>query len=74
MGCNWFLDVVIAEALRLRRRDNRRPAGYTIDFGVLANGQTAIVEVNDGLRLGANGAKGKVFAEVLIARWCQLFS
>lgn len=66
--------LVIEESLRLRRRDAFRPAGYAIDFGVLANGQTAIVEVNDGLGLGANGAEGNVLADVLVARWCQLFS
>jgi hypothetical protein len=66
--------LVIEEALRLRCRDASRPAGYAIDFGVLADGQTAIVEVNDGLGLGANGADGSVLADVLIARWRQLFS
>lgn len=63
--------LVVDEMLRARRFD-ACPAGYAIDVGILASGETTIVEVNDAVGLGANGAEGDVFADVLWARWRQL--
>lgn len=46
--------------------------GYGIDFGVLRDGRTALVEVNDGFALGSYGLAAKDYVELLIARWEQL--
>lgn len=48
------------------------PAGYGIDFGILMNGQTVLVEVNDGYSLGPYGLEATEYAELLEARWLQL--
>ncbi len=48
------------------------PAGYGIDFGVLKNGQTVLVEANDGYSLGPYGLVSMDYAELLEARWLQL--
>lgn len=48
------------------------PAGYTIDLGVLEDGSTSIVEVNDGYALGAYGLPPIPYAELLEARWIEL--
>ena len=48
------------------------PAGYGIDFGVLTNGQTVLVEVNEGYSLGPYGLESTEYAELLEARWLQL--
>jgi ATP-grasp domain, R2K clade family 2 len=48
------------------------PAGYGIDFGVLTDGQTVLVEVNDGYALGSYGLNAVEYAELLEARWVQL--
>lgn len=65
---------------------NFSPAGYALDFGVLDNGETALVEVNDGWALGYykgeqhpriefEGACSSVdYARLLHARWIQLLS
>jgi hypothetical protein len=47
-------------------------AGYGIDFGVLTNGQTVLVEVNEGYSLGPYGLESTEYAELLEARWLQL--
>lgn len=48
------------------------PAGYGIDFGVLTNGQTVLVEVNEGYSLNPYGLESMEYAELLEARWLQL--
>lgn len=46
--------------------------GYAIDVGVLATGETAVVEVNDGFALGLYGLPGDAGVRVLASRWRQL--
>lgn len=48
------------------------PAGYSADFGVLEDGRTVLVEVNDGYALGNGGLLGSLYAELLRARWEEL--
>jgi hypothetical protein len=48
------------------------PAGCGIDFGVLVDGRTVLVEVNDGYSLGSYGLNSVEYSELLEARWVQL--
>ena len=48
------------------------PAGFGIDFGVLTDGRTVLVEVNDGYSLGSYNMNSVEYAELLEARWEQL--
>ncbi|MGM7644396.1 ATP-grasp domain-containing protein [Nocardia sp. JW2] len=43
-----------------------------MDFGVLANGDTALVEVNDGYALGAYRIAADHYTELVMARWREL--
>lgn len=44
---------------------------YTIDLGVTADGQTLLVEVNEGFALGCYGLASVVYASFMEARWEQ---
>ncbi len=48
------------------------PAGYGIDFGVLTDGRTVLVEVNEGYSLNPYGLEATEYAELLEARWAEL--
>ena len=48
------------------------PAGYGIDFGVLSDGRTVLVEVNDGYSLAPYGLNSTEYSELIEARWIQL--
>jgi hypothetical protein len=48
------------------------PAGHSADFGVLDDGRTVLVEVNDGYALGCGGLLSSLYAELLRARWEEL--
>ena len=48
------------------------PAGYGIDFGVLTDGRTVLVEVNEGYSLNPYGLESMEYSELLEARWAQL--
>jgi hypothetical protein len=65
---------VITEAVIAYRRSGEAPAAYAIDFGVLATGETALVECNDGYALGAYQIAAPLYAELLFARWRELVS
>lgn len=49
------------------------PYGYSLDFGLLDSGETALVEGNDGYGLGAyNGVPSDDYARLILGRWCEL--
>jgi hypothetical protein len=50
------------------------PAAYAIDFGVLASGETALVEVNDAWAIGLYGRclEPRAYLEMLATRWDEL--
>lgn len=63
----------IREAVHQFGHAGRAPAGYVIDFGVTADGRTALVEVNDGFSFGAyDGISAEVYWAVTAARWQEL--
>lgn len=62
----------IKEAIDLLSNSRENTAGYSVDFGVLANGKTALVEWNDGFSLGAYQLDPALYADLLIARWEEL--
>jgi hypothetical protein len=49
-------------------------AGYAIDFGVVASGQTALVEMNDGFAIGAYSIDSKNYTDMIWARWEELLA
>lgn len=50
------------------------PAGYSLDFGVLISGETALVEANDGWALGyyKGTCKQVDYAKLLQVRWAEI--
>jgi hypothetical protein len=48
------------------------PAGYSIDFGVTDKSDTLLIEVNDGYSLGHGALTGRLYAELLQARWLEI--
>jgi len=46
---------------------------YVMDVGVLTNGRTALIEVNDGIAVGAyEGCRHFVYGELLVNRWQEM--
>lgn len=48
------------------------PDAYGIDFGVLRDGRTILIEVNDAWALGCYGLECHDYAKFLLTRWAQL--
>lgn len=70
---NALLDMVtVKAALRAYRESGEAPSAYGIDFGVLASGETALVEANDGYALGAYSIEAKPYTDLLVRRWREL--
>lgn len=51
---------------------NAAPAAYSIDLGLLDNGQTSIVEVNDAYALGGYGLAPVTYARMVEHRWVEM--
>ena len=49
------------------------PSGYALDVGVTEDGQTCVVEINDGYASGAYGLPPTLYARVIEARWEDLY-
>ena len=64
---------VVRQAVDLLTAHPGTPTSYAIDFGVLANGKTALVEMNEGFSIGAYpGVDPQVYLALLETRWAQL--
>ena len=63
---------VVAEAVARMSRARAGVAGYCLDFGVLATGQTALIEANDALALANCGLPIKDYVDLHIVRWQEL--
>jgi hypothetical protein len=50
------------------------PAAYALDFGVLGDTRTALVEFHDGYSLGAYDISAEKYRDLLFARWHELLS
>lgn len=64
----------VARAIRMLDIAGESVAGYAIDFGVLATGATALVEMNDGFALGAYQINCKNYTDLIWARWVELLT
>jgi hypothetical protein len=62
----------IQRAIQVLEEAGESYAGYGIDFGVLASGQTALVEMNDGFGIGAYQINAKDYTDMIWARWQEL--
>jgi hypothetical protein len=72
---NIPLDVSAVEsALAALQNAEEAPAAYGIDFGVLDTGQTALVEMNDGVAIGAYSIDKRPYTDLLMTRWAELIS
>lgn len=63
---------VVRQAVKVYEDSGEAPVAYTIDFGVISNGETVLVEVNDGFAFGCYGLNSLKHARMLEDRWCQM--
>ena len=67
---------VIDAMIAAYQASGEAPAGYALDVGVLSDGRTALVEVNDGYAIGFYGkvtpARAGAYLRLLVARYEQL--
>jgi hypothetical protein len=64
---------VIVDAVSALYDAGKSLAGYCIDFGVLKDGRTALIEMNDGFSFGAyDGLPSEVYWKVTTARWAEM--
>jgi len=64
---------VVKEAIEVFEASNEKTVAYGIDFGVLGNGKTALIEWNDGFSLGSYGLSQAIYTDLIIARWKSFF-
>ena len=48
------------------------PSAYCLDVGVLDNGETALIEVNDAFSCGSYTMSSKTYGDLLTTRWNEL--
>ncbi|MFJ4657271.1 ATP-grasp domain-containing protein [Nocardia sp. NPDC088792] len=63
---------VVDAAVAAYSASGSAPSAYGIDFGVLADGETALVEANDGFALGAYEIGADHYTELVLRRWVEL--
>lgn len=61
--------IIVKECVKVYKS---APAGYSMDFGILSNGKTVLVECNDGWSLGNYGLEHTTYANLLATRWREM--
>lgn len=63
---------IVKNAINDFEKSPERTAGYSLDFGILSNGDTALIEWNDGYALGAYKLNKEIYTELILARWEEI--
>lgn len=63
---------VVSRAASKFAEVGKAPAAYGLDFGVCAEGQTRLVEVNDMIALGNYGLNPLLYTRLIELRWDQI--
>lgn len=67
-----FDTAIVRDAVQLMSGLPDCPVAYALDFGVLASGQTTLIEANDALSLANYGLSDAVHLDLHMERWRQL--
>ena len=65
---------VVESAISDFEKSNQRTDAYGIDFGILDDGTTALIEWNDGFALGSYGLEKEIYTELILTRWEELLT
>ena len=63
---------VVVNCVKCLEESGEATAAYAIDFGVIEDGETALVELNDGFSIGSYGLDNAIYTDLIITRWCEL--
>lgn len=63
---------VVESAIKDFDQSNQRTDAYGIDFGILENGETALIEWNDAIALGSYGLEKETYTELILTRWNEI--
>ena len=64
---NKIIDTAVREYISI-------PAACSLDFGVTEEGNTILIEMNDGFSIGAYGLNDELYSKFLMARWAELLN
>ena len=74
--CNYFGDpnVMVDKSVvnDMVKAWTDSPKAYCLDVGVLDNGETALIEVNDAFSCGSYNMSSQTYGELLVTRWNEL--
>ncbi|PTT70718.1 hypothetical protein DBR25_18015 [Chryseobacterium sp. HMWF001] len=71
---NLKLDMdTVKTAIKDFENSDEKTSAYGIDFGILNNGETALVEWNDGFALGSYGLDKEIYTDLILKRWEGIF-
>lgn len=71
---NIKLDIdTVRTAIKDFENSDEKTSAYGIDFGILNNGETALVEWNDGFALGSYGLDKEIYTDLILRRWEEIF-
>ncbi|WP_343604341.1 ATP-grasp domain-containing protein [Fluviicola sp.] len=63
---------VVENAIGDFEKSEQRTNAYGIDFGILDDGSTALIEWNDGFALGSYGLDKEVYTDLILTRWNEI--
>lgn len=63
---------VVENAIESLKVSTENTVAYAIDFGLLSNGKTALIEWNDAFSLGNYGVDKEDYTDMILDRWREL--
>lgn len=69
---DWRVQFDTRMVQEIVNRFRSAPKGYAVDIGLTDQGETLLIEVNDGYALGHYGMSSLDYAKLLSARWAEL--
>jgi len=63
---------IVEKAIKDFENSPERTASYGIDFGIVDNKQTKLIEWNDEFSLGSYGLDKEIYTDLLVTRWEEI--
>ncbi len=67
-----FPDMEYIKACVAKYTVEDHPVAYTMDFGVLSDGKTQLIELNDAWSIGSYGLDSETYTNLILRRWIEI--
>jgi hypothetical protein len=64
----------VQNAINTLEESPEKTKAYTLDFGILSDGETTLIEWNDAFAIGSYNLNSEIYTDFLLERWKEILA